>query len=68
MYNKEPQPHIIRQSQIKIAMELMREKNIQPSLLELLTLTELLTDYSMNGTNKETMDRVRKVDEWLKTK
>jgi hypothetical protein len=68
MYNNSPQPHIIRQSQIKIAMEFLKDKNIDVSLLELVTLTESLTDYISNGTCKETIDRVRKVDEWLKTK
>lgn len=58
---------IIRQSQIKTAMEFLREKGIQPSLVELLTMTEVLTDYVTNGTNKEVMDRVRSVDGWIKS-
>jgi hypothetical protein len=68
MYNNSPQQHIIRQSQIKIAIEFLKDKEINPTLVELLTLTECLTDYISNGTTKETMDRVRNVDLWLNSK
>jgi hypothetical protein len=68
MYNNSPQAHIIRQSQIKIAMEFLKDKEINPTLVELLTLTECLTDYISNGTTRETMDRVRNVDLWLNSK
>lgn len=59
---------IIRQSQIKTVMELLKDRDIKPSLVELMTITEVFTDYISNGTTKEVMDRVRKADEWLKEK
>ena len=59
---------IVRQSQIKTVMELLKDRDIKPTFLELMTVTEVFTDYITNGTTKEVMDRVRKADEWLKTK
>lgn len=59
---------IVRQSQIKTVMELLKDRDIKPTFLELMTMTEVFTDYITNGTTKEVMDRVRKADEWLKTK
>ena len=59
---------IVRQSQIKTVTEILKDRGIQPTILELMTITEVFTDYITNGTPKEVMDRVRKADEWLKTK
>jgi hypothetical protein len=59
---------IVRQSQIKTVTEILKDRGIQPTFLELMTITEVFTDYITNGTTKEVMDRVRKADEWLKTK
>ena len=59
---------IVRQSQIKTVTEILKDRGIQPTILELMTITEVFTDYITNGTTKEVMDRVRKADEWLKTK
>jgi hypothetical protein len=59
---------IIRQSQIKTSMEIFKERNIQPTVLELITMTEALTDYVLLGPQQSVADRIRKVDEWLKTK
>jgi len=66
--NNNTSTQIVRQSQIKTVMELLKDREIKPSLLELMTITEVFTDYITNGTTKEVMDRVRKADEWLKTK
>lgn len=59
---------IIRQSQIKTAMEIFKDRGIQPTVLELITLTESLTEYVLVGTQKSVTDRIRKVDEWLQEK
>lgn len=66
--NNNTSTQIVRQSQIKTVMELLKDRDIKPSLIELMTVTEVFTDYITNGTTKEVMDRVRKADEWLNTK
>lgn len=62
------QKQIIRQSQIKIATEILREKNVEYTLLELIVLTESLTDYIHDGLVQNATKRIREVDNWLTTK
>lgn len=59
---------IVRQSQIKIALEILKEKKIDYNLLELIVLTESLTDYITEGLVQNTTNRMRSVDNWMKNK
>lgn len=66
MTNKDTQ--IIRQSQIKIAMEYLKENNVKPSVLELIVFTEALKDYVETGLTKENITRIKSVDEFVNNK
>jgi len=59
---------ITRQSQIKIAIELLNQKNIDFNLLELVVLTESLTDYISDGLTQNTTKRIREVGKWMEEK
>ena len=59
---------ITRQSQIKIAIELLNQKNIDFNLLELVVLTESLTDYISEGLTQNTTKRIREVGKWMEEK
>ena len=59
---------IIRQSQLKIALEYLRDQNIKPSVLELVVFTEALKDYVETGLTKENITRIKSVDEFVNNK
>lgn len=59
---------IIRQSQIKVALELLTINDIQPSMLELLATTDHLVQYVENGMTKDIIEKSRKVDEFINKK
>jgi len=60
---------IVRQSQLKMAQEWAQSCGYCLDLIELVTLSEVLTDYVMEGPGRKgIVDRVRKVDEHFKTK
>lgn len=59
---------IIRQSQIKVALELLTINDIQPSMLELLATTDHLVQYVENGMTKDIIEKSRKVDEFISKK
>jgi arsenate reductase-like glutaredoxin family protein len=60
--------HITRQSQIKLALEILQSNQIKPTIVELVTFTEALTDYIQTGLTKENISRIRQIDTWLETK
>lgn len=60
--------HITRQSQIKLALEILQSKEVKPTIVELVTFTEALTDYIQTGLTKENITRIRQIDTWLESK
>ena len=66
MINKDSS--IIRQSQIKVAMEYLKDNNLKPTVLELVVFTEALKDYIETGLTKENITRIKSVDEFVNTK
>ena len=62
MTEKEKQTIIVRQSQLKMALEFANNCGWCLSGLELVTLAEVLTSYCMEGTEKSVLDRVRQMD------
>lgn len=56
---------IIRQSQIKMALELLTLNGITPSMLELLATSEHLVQYVENGLNKDIIEKSKKVDDFI---
>lgn len=59
---------ITRQSQIKVALELLTVNDIQPTMLELLAVTDHLVQFVENGMTKDVIDKSRKVDEFINKK
>lgn len=59
---------IVRQSQIKLALELLLSNGIKPTMLELLATTDHLVQYVENGLDKEMIVKTKKVDDFIKSK
>lgn len=59
---------ITRQSQIKVALELLTVNDIKPTMLELLAVTDHLVQFVENGMTKDVIDKSRKVDEFINKK
>lgn len=65
-YNKDVQ--ILRQSQIKIVLELLTLHNIKPSVMELQRMTDIFVECGLRSMDKDLKDKVKKLDEWIETK
>jgi hypothetical protein len=59
------QQQIVRQSQIKIAMELLSQREIKPTVLELVVMTEVLTEYITKGVEGPVVKRIKELDNWI---
>jgi hypothetical protein len=59
---------IVRQSQIKVTMELLKEHGIVPTLLEATVMTECLADYILKGFDSSVIKRIKEVDKWIESK
>jgi hypothetical protein len=62
------QTMIVRQSQIKVALEVFQMKGITPTILELLAVTDHLVDYVENGLSPEIITKSKKVDTFIEAK
>jgi hypothetical protein len=62
------QTMIVRQSQIKLALEVFQMKGITPTILELLAVTDHLVDYVENGLSPEIITKSKKVDTFIEAK
>jgi hypothetical protein len=59
---------IVRQSQIKVALEVFQMRGITPTVLELLALTDHLSQYVENGLSPEMITKTKKVDTFIEAK
>lgn len=59
---------IVRQSAVKISLEFCKAHNIQPSLKELLRLTDIFAEDAILVPNKEFKETIKKIDEWIEEK
>lgn len=59
---------IVRQSQIKVCMEYLSQRGIKPTLLELVVMTESLSEYIIKGVEGPVIKRIKEVDSWIKEK
>ena len=59
---------IVRQSQLKLASEYYALVGFKPTLKELVALTNVLTDYCINGYTKEMGSKLTEIDKILKIK
>ena len=59
---------IVRQSQLKLASDYYQSVGYKPSLKELVALTNVLTDYCINGYDKELGAKLSQIDKILKIK
>ena len=62
------QQQIVRQSQIKVAMELLTQREIKPTVLELVVMTEVLTEYITKGVEGPVVKRIKELDVWIQDK
>ncbi len=62
------QQQIVRQSQIKVATDLLTQRGIQPTVLELVVMTEVLTEYITKGVEGPVVKRIKELDVWIKEK
>ena len=63
IYSKEVQ--IMRQSQIKLALDFVNSHKIDVSLEILLGITDILVQSSLMPVDDELRNRIRKLDEWI---
>lgn len=68
MAQSDVQNCIVRQSQLKMASEYYNLVGYKPSLRELIALTNVLTDFCINGYNKELGSKLSEIDKILKIK
>ena len=59
---------IVRQSQLKLASDYYEQVGYKPSLKELVALTNVLTDYCINGYTKELGSKLAQIDKILNIK
>lgn len=65
-YNKDIQ--ILRQSQVKLALEYCNSIGIKLTMAELLRMTDILVESCLFSMDKDLKDRVKKLDDFLETK
>ena len=66
-YEDNKQKMIVRQSQSKLVLDYANSCGKCITMRDLIAITEVLTDYVMNGYNKELGERLSKIDDHLKT-
>ena len=65
-YNKDVQ--ILRQSQIKLALEYLQYEGIHVTIKELQQITDVFVELTLRPMDKDLKDRVKALDNWLKEK
>lgn len=63
--NTSKERQIIRQSQIKLALDYFHSCGVCPTSKDLIRTTTLLEDYIFNGYSKSLSDRFEKLDEYI---
>ena len=58
---------IIRQSQIKLALDYFTACGVCPSLTDLMSITTMLEQYIKDGYSKELKAKFEKIDEFIQT-
>ena len=56
---------IVRQSQMERAIQYSTLLGIKPTPQDLLMISDVFTDFILNGKDKEVMDRARKMDTYI---
>jgi len=67
-YSKEEQQSIVRQSSLKFLMDYCKLMDTQLSLLEIIKINDAITDYCINGRNKEMEETFKIIDKHVATK
>lgn len=62
------QATIVRQSQLKMALDICSSRGIIPSVTELQRITDVLCDAVMQEPNQTLKNRIKKLDDWLDSK
>lgn len=65
-YSKDIQ--ILRQSQIKLVLEMMTLHNVVPTVLELQKATDIFVECGLKPMDNDLKLKVKNLDEWLKKK
>ena len=68
MNEREKQEVIVRQSQLKFVMDYAKMINVNLTLLEMVRISRVLTNYVMDGYNTNTLDLLEKADKLIKDK
>jgi hypothetical protein len=62
-YSKDIQ--ILRQSQIKLVLEYLTEKNINVTVEELQRVTDVFVECCLRPIDNDLKDRIKKLDNWI---
>lgn len=65
-YSKDIQ--ILRQSQIKLALEYLQNEGIHPTVKELLHVTEVFVELCLRPMDDDLKTRVKNLDKWVNDK
>jgi len=65
MKSQEEQKMIIRQSQIKLALDYFNTCSVCPTLTDLIKTTTMLEDYITNGYSKDMVNKFEKLDSYI---
>ena len=59
---------IVRQSQLKLAIDFLKQSGIEFTMLEVVGITNILVDYCQQGYSTEIKEKINAVDKHVKSK
>lgn len=64
----EKQQAIVRQSQLKLVMDYLKQINLNLPLKDVAGITNVMTDYCIKGYTKDIAGRLEAIDKFIKSK
>jgi hypothetical protein len=62
------QEAIVRQSQLKLVMDYLKQLNLNLPLKDIAGITNVMTDYCIKGYTKDIAGRLDAIDQFIKTR
>ncbi len=68
MNDNQKQAAIVRQSQLKLVVDYLKQINLNLPLKDICGITNVMTDYVMEGYSKDIAGRLDAIDNFIKSK
>jgi hypothetical protein len=68
MNDNQKQAAIVRQSQLKLVVDYLKQINLNLPLKDICGITNVMTDYVVEGYNKDIAQRLDAIDNYIKSK